>query len=115
VDRRSYGARPDAVVWLQELRGGGVDFIETPPLTEVARLKQTSGLQVLVADNTSYTYLGYRQDLAPFDDLRVRRAFYHAIDTGTIVRQVLQGYAAVATGKFPPVGGDFAACVRSIT
>jgi len=113
LDRLIYRVIPDAVVLLQELRAGGVDFIESPPLTEVARLKQTAGLQVLVADNTSYNYLGYRQDLAPFDDLRVRRAFYHAIDTGTIVRQVLQGYAAVSTGQFPPSSWAFDASVKA--
>jgi peptide/nickel transport system substrate-binding protein len=113
LDRLIYRVIPDAVVLLQELRAGGVEFIENPPLTEVARLKQTPGLQVLVADNTSYTYLGYRQDLAPFDDLRVRRAFYHAIDTGTLVRQVLQGYAVVATGQFPPSSWAFDASVKA--
>jgi len=113
LDRLIYRVIPDAVVLLQELRAGGVDFIENPPLTEVARLKQTPGLQVMVADNTSYTYLGYRQDLAPFDDLRVRHAFYHAIDTGTLVRQVLQGYAAVATGQFPPSSWAFDASVKA--
>ncbi len=64
LDRLIYRVIPDAVVLLQELRAGGVDFIERPPLTEVARLKQTPGLKVLTADNTSYTYFGFRQDLA---------------------------------------------------
>ena len=112
LDRLIYRVIPDAVVLLQELRAGGVDFIESPPLTEVARLKQTQGLQVLVADNTSYNYLGYRQDLPPFDDMRVRRAFYHAVDSGTLIRQVLQGYAAPATGQFPPSSWAFDPSVK---
>lgn len=112
LDRLIYRVIPDAVVLLQELRAGGVDFIERPPLTEVARLKQTPGLKVLVADNTSYTYFGLRQDLAPFDDVRVRRAFYHAIDVPAIVREVLQGYGAVATGQFPPSSWAFDPTVK---
>jgi peptide/nickel transport system substrate-binding protein len=102
LDRLIYRVIPDNVVLLQELRAGGVDFIERPPLTEVGKLKQTAGLKVLTADNTSYTYLGFRQDLAPFDDIRVRRALYHAIDVPAIVREVLQGYGAIANGQFPP-------------
>src|SRR5947209_18125000 len=102
LDRLVFRIIPDSVVLLQELRAGGVDFIENPPLTEVARLKQTPNLKVLVADNTSYTYFGWRQDLAPFTDVRVRRALYHAVDVPSIVREVLQGYAAVSTGQFPP-------------
>jgi len=103
---------PDSVVLLQELRAGGVDFVESPPLTEVARLKQTANLKVLAADNTSYTYFGWRQDLAPFTDLRVRRALYHAIDVPSIVREVLQGYAAVSTGQFPPSSWAFDPSVK---
>jgi len=112
LDRLIYRVIPDTVVLLQELRAGGVDFIERPPLTEMARIKQTAGLKVLTTDNTSYTYFGFRQDLAPFDDLRVRRALYHAIDIPAIVREVLQGYGAIATGQFPPGSWAFDPSVK---
>jgi peptide/nickel transport system substrate-binding protein len=112
LDRLIFRIIPDAVVLLQELRAGGVDFIENPPLTEMARLKQTPGLKVIVADNTSYTYLGWREDLVPFTDVRVRRALNHAIDVPSIVREVLQGYAAVATGQFPPGSWAFDPSVK---
>ena len=45
LNRLIFRIIPDAVVLLQELRSGGVDFIENPPLTEMARLKQTAGLK----------------------------------------------------------------------
>jgi peptide/nickel transport system substrate-binding protein len=112
LDRLIYRVIPDAVVLLQELRAGGVDFIERPPLTEVGRLKQTPGLKVLTADNTLYTYFGFRQDLAPFDDIRVRRALYHAIDIPAIVREVLQGYGTVSNGQFPPGSWAFDPSVK---
>jgi peptide/nickel transport system substrate-binding protein len=112
LDRLIYRVIPDAVVLLQELRAGGVDFIERPPLTEVGRLKQTPGFKVITADNTLYTYFGFRQDLAPFDDLNVRRALYHAIDVPAIVREVLQGYGAVATGQFAPSSWAFDPSVK---
>jgi len=107
LNRLIFRIIPDSVVLLQEMRAGGIDFMENPPLTEVARLKQTAGLKVLVGDNTSYTYFGWRQDLPPFNDLRVRRALNHAIDVPTMVKEVLQGYAAVATGQFPPSSWAF--------
>jgi peptide/nickel transport system substrate-binding protein len=113
LDRLIYRVIPDAVVLLQELRAGGVDFIERPPLTEVGRLKQTPGLKVITADNTSYTYFGFRQDLAPFDDVNVRRALYHAIDIPAIVREVLQSYGVVATGQFPPSSWAFDPSVKA--
>jgi len=112
LNRLIFRIIPDAVVLLQEMRAGGIDFMENPPLTEVARLKQTAGLKVLVADNTSYTYFGWRQDLAPFNDLRVRRALNHAIDVPTMVKEVLQGYAALATGQFSPSSWAFDSRVK---
>src|SRR5262249_25548015 len=45
LNRLIFRIIPDAVVLLQELRSGGVDLMENPPLTEVARLKQTAGLK----------------------------------------------------------------------
>jgi peptide/nickel transport system substrate-binding protein len=112
LNRVIFRTIPDAVVLLQELRAGGVDFVDRPPLIEVARMKQTPGLQVLVTDNTSYTYFGWRQDLAPFDDARVRRALNHAIDVPTIVKEVLQGYASIATGQFAPSSWAFDPAVK---
>jgi peptide/nickel transport system substrate-binding protein len=112
LDRLIFRFIPDSVVLLQELRAGGVDFIENPPLSEVARLKQTAGLKVLVADNTSYNYFGWRQDLEPFNDLRVRRALNHAIDVPTLVKEALQGYATIATGQFPPASWAFDPAVK---
>jgi peptide/nickel transport system substrate-binding protein len=112
LNRLIFRIIPDAVVLLQELKAGGVDFIENPPLTEVARLKQTAGLKVLIADNTSYTYVGWRQDVAPFNDVRVRRALNHAVDVPSIVREVLQGYAAISTGQFPPSSWAFDPSVK---
>jgi len=112
LNRVIFRSIPDAVVLLQELRSGGVDLMENPPLTEVARLKQTAGLKVLTADNTSYTYLGWRQDVAPFTDLRVRRALNHAVDVPSMIKEVLQGYAAPATGQFPPSSWAYDASVK---
>jgi peptide/nickel transport system substrate-binding protein len=112
LDHLIYRVIPDNVVLLQELRAGGVDFIERPPLTEVGRLKQTAGLKVITADTTSYTYFGFRLDLAPFDDARVRRALYHAIDVPAIVREVLQGYGAISNGQFPPGSWAYDASVK---
>jgi len=115
LDRLIFRIIPDSVVLLQELRAGGVDFIENPPLNEVARLRQTPGLKVLVADNTSYNYFGWRQDLEPFNDLRVRRALNHAIDVPAVVKEALQGYATIATGQFPPSSWAFDPSVKPYT
>jgi peptide/nickel transport system substrate-binding protein len=40
--------------------------------------------------------------VAPFTDVKVRRALNHAIDVPSMIKEVLQGYASQATGQFSP-------------
>ena len=67
-----------------------------------AELVQNRSFEYSTADNTSYTYFGWRQDVAPFTDVKVRRALNHAVDVPSMIKEVLQGYASQATGQFSP-------------
>ncbi len=49
-------------------------------------------------------YLAFDVNRAPFDDVRVRRAFTLATDRETLAEQVLQGYVAPALGGLLPHG-----------
>jgi len=47
-------------------------------------------------------YLGFNCKQAPFDNVKIRRAFSYAIDRKKIVETVLNGRATVARGPIPP-------------
>jgi peptide/nickel transport system substrate-binding protein/oligopeptide transport system substrate-binding protein len=47
-------------------------------------------------------YLGFQCQTPPFDDLRVRRAFSHAIDKNAIVRYIRARRVQAARGPLPP-------------
>ena len=56
----------------------------------------------------SFFYIGFNTNIAPFDDVHVRRAFVRAVDMEKINRVTFRGHQAVAKGVLPRglPGGD---------
>lgn len=112
---------------LAGLLSGEIDFINDPPMQDVARLKAGPATTVLEAPEARVQYLVFdmhRDELTysnvkgknPWKDLRVRQAVAHAIDvetirskimrglskpTGSIVTNVEQGYSPDADKRLP--------------
>ena len=89
------------------LLSGETDVMEPVPLQDVERIK-SAGINVLQGPELRTIFLGMdqkRDELQfsnvkgknPFKDVRVRRAFYQAIDEETIKARVMRG-AALPTG-----------------
>ena len=89
------------------LLSGEIDLMEPVPLQDVERIK-SAGFTVLQGPELRTIFLGMdqkRDELLfssvkgknPFKDVRVRRAFYEAIDEETIKARVMRG-AALPTG-----------------
>ena len=96
------------------LLSGEVDVMEPVPLQDIERVK-AAGINVLQGPELRTIFLGMdqkRDELQfssvkgknPFKDVRVRRAFYQAIDEETIKARVMRG-AALPTGLM--VGAAF--------
>ncbi|HYF07395.1 MAG TPA: ABC transporter substrate-binding protein [Acetobacteraceae bacterium] len=86
------------------LLSGEVDFVYTVPPQDVDRISRAPGLRIIQGPELRTIYLGFDQSRAellksdvrgrnPFQDLRVRRAFYQAIDVQAIQRTVMRGQA----------------------
>jgi len=103
---------------LAALISGEIDFVFDPPVQDVARLKNESGIALLQATDLGEQYLTFdqtRDELEgsdvkgrnPFKDIRVRRAVYHAINVDLIAHKVMRGLA-VPTGALlsPKVDGS---------
>jgi peptide/nickel transport system substrate-binding protein len=89
------------------LLDGQVDMIDPIPQQDVPRIQADPKLQVMVGPEARVIYLGMdqaRDELLyasvkgknPFKDIRVREAFYRAIDTDTIREKIMRGAAAPA-------------------
>jgi peptide/nickel transport system substrate-binding protein len=84
------------------LIAGDIDMIYNVPTQDVERLSRTDGLRVYEGPETRVVYLGFdqlRPELLkssvkgknPFQDVRVRKAFYQAIDIEAIKSRIMRG------------------------
>jgi len=80
-----------------------VDTVTVPP-REIDRLRADSvlGSELYNAPETCTAYLGFTNNKAPLDDVRVRRALVQAIDRQSLIDNVLKGGEILATSFAPP-------------
>ena len=91
----------NAATRVAALLAGDVDMIYTVPPQDIDRLKRTQGIKLLTTPELRTIFLGF--DLArpellksdvkgknPFQDRRVRQAFYQAIDINAIKQRVMR-------------------------
>lgn len=88
-DRLVLMPMPEASTRAAALLAGQVDFVEAPPPDAIPRLK-SSGMQIVTRPYPhNWTYM-LRQDVPPFNDIRVRKALNHAVNSEEVAA-MLQG------------------------
>lgn len=102
LDRLILRVIPDETVLLQELRSGGIDFMERVPREAVAGLRGDRQFTVDLVDNVGWSNFVFNMKDPVVSDRRVRQAFAHAIDMPPFITSVLLGLAKPATGPYPP-------------
>jgi peptide/nickel transport system substrate-binding protein len=101
------------------LLSGEVDIMDPVPVQDVERVKNNPQLKVLQGPELRVVFLGMdqkRDELLfsnvkgknPFKDVRVRKAFYQAIDIETIKSRVMRGASTPVAEMFPPQVRGFA-------
>lgn len=105
IDKITTRVIPETSTQFLELKSGGIDYMG---LTPVQYKRQTDSeefnekFQKLRYPDFLYTYMGYNLKDARFKDVRVRKAFSYAINTGSLIDGVLMGLGSPCTGPFPP-------------
>lgn len=95
-------ALPDQQAAVASLGAGELDIISGIPLNEVARLRESDDLEIVLGTEASQFYTFYSNvDRPPFDKIEVRQAMSHAIDRQTIVDTVLFGVGKASQTPFP--------------
>ncbi|MFJ3229849.1 ABC transporter substrate-binding protein [Streptomyces sp. NPDC086787] len=74
----------------------GAQLADNVPYANIARLRE-GGMSVVGAAGMNNLFLMFNTGHRPFDDVRVRQALHHAIDTRTMVEVALKGHGRPAT------------------
>jgi peptide/nickel transport system substrate-binding protein len=103
IDRVVFRILPNSAMAVAALEQGEIDYVGSVPGPDADRLRRTSGIAVVAGTGGSGGSIC--QDVLipnitrrPFDDIRVRRAFAHAIDRQFIVDRVYFNQGTPATG-----------------
>jgi peptide/nickel transport system substrate-binding protein len=118
IDQVVFTPIPNAATRVAALLSGEIDWIDPAPLNDQARINANPAMEVLAGPEARTIYLGMdqvRDELGhssvkgknPFKDVRVRKAFYLAIDEDAINTKVMRGQATpsalmIAPSLFPP-------------
>lgn len=83
-------------------QSGDIDIALNVALDQVEAWEAIEGAEVLFVADHSYVGLQFNQNVAPFDDERVRRVFALATDREGIVASILRGHGEVAVAHPTP-------------
>jgi ABC-type transport system substrate-binding protein len=86
-----------------EFESGNLDMLQLYP-ANYERFKSDPDFAARITDVPSLNvfYIGFNNQAAPFDDVRVRRALNMLVDREKIIKAVYQGRAVAANGSIPP-------------
>lgn len=93
---------PDETVLLQELRTGGIEFMERVPREAVAELQESPEFSVALVDNIGCSFISFNTTHPVLGDKAVRQAIGYALDMDTFIEAILLGLALPASGLYPP-------------
>lgn len=104
VERLNIQFNQDSETAYQRYRTGELDIMggaQNPiPAARVPEVRDSADFRSTNAINLRY--VGFNNELAPFDDVRVRQAFSMAVDRETLANVVLEGTVVPAERILPP-------------
>jgi peptide/nickel transport system substrate-binding protein len=89
----------DPATRVAELKAGGVQIIEAPPVSQLKEL-EGGNTEPVVTKGSRLMMHAFNTTRKPFDDLRVRQAVNYAIDRDAIIKNVLEGHGEPLHGPF---------------
>lgn len=102
IDDLVFAITPDAAVRLQKLKANECQLMPFPAPADLEGIKADPNLKMDEQAGLNVGYLAYNTTVAPFDDVRVRKALNMAMDKQAMVDAVYQGSGIVAKNPIPP-------------
>jgi peptide/nickel transport system substrate-binding protein len=102
LSRLAFVVDPEPRTAYVKLETGTVHGVDNVDAQDVARARGNAAVTVHEVPGMNVCYLAMNNDVAPFDDVRVRRAVALAIDRERIVSSAYDGLAVAARTLVPP-------------
>jgi peptide/nickel transport system substrate-binding protein len=99
---------PSDAAKVNALLSGQVEAMADVPFAQVPVVKGKQNLRIYTAQTGAWTPLCMRVDVAPFNDVRVRRAFRLLINRPQVVQQGLSGFGRVGNDIYSPFDPAYA-------
>lgn len=84
---------PENASRVAALLSGEVDIINDVPTHSMKQIEKNKKTKIMTVNGTRSYFLGLNNTRPPFDNLKVRQAFYHAINIDLIIEKILNGNA----------------------
>ena len=92
---------PEESARVTALRNGEIDVVWNVGGQQVPELKGAEGIEVEQVTSYLYYFIWFNSDRKPFDDVRVRRALWHSLDTRSIAENLFGNAGKPATAPIP--------------
>ena len=102
VTKAVYSFIPENSTRVNALLQGEVDLIQRLPIPDVERVKASGTAEVFVSENGLVHTLLLDSSKAPFNDINMRKAFAHALDTEEFVDALLGEYGRALAQPMAP-------------
>ncbi len=89
---------PDANQRALLVQSGDIDVATGIPPKLLSQLENDPNVKIFSRPTSGVYYMGMNQDIAPLDNVDVRRAIMHAVPYSALIDQVMYGYASPAGG-----------------
>jgi len=93
---------PEIAARVTALETGEIDLTWNIPPDQLSALQANADLKVETTPSHQYYFMWFNSSREPFTDKRVRQAMIYALDTDTMVKDLLQGVGQKATAPIPP-------------
>jgi peptide/nickel transport system substrate-binding protein len=101
IERLVFRVIPEASSQVIALGADEIDGIVGPDANVVPRLREDRSVAVYEVPGIRMLYVGFNTQREIFKDVRIRRAFNHAVNTKALAERVMRGTALPAEGYLP--------------
>lgn len=102
IDNLVFAITPDPSVRYQKLKKGECHVMPYPNPADLAAMAKDPAVNLMQQEGLNVGYLAYNTKVAPFDNVKVRKALNMAINKEAIIDAVFQGAGKVAKNPIPP-------------